>query len=47
MYRLKMFLLFIMLILVFDRADAFMKEAPLVGKTIYLDAGQPRYLLTR
>lgn len=39
MYRLKMFLLFIMLILVFDRADAFMKEAPLVGKTIYLDAG--------
>ena len=39
MYRLKMFLLFIMLILVFDKANAFMKEAPLVGKTIYLDAG--------
>ena len=28
-----------MLILVFDKANAFMKEAPLVGKTIYLDAG--------
>lgn len=39
MYRLKMFLLFIMLILVVDKANAFMKEAPLVGKTIYLDAG--------
>lgn len=39
MYRLKMFLLFIMLIFVFDKANAFMKEAPLVGKTIYLDAG--------
>lgn len=39
MYKLKMFLLFIMLILVFDKANAFMKEAPLVGKIIYLDAG--------
>lgn len=39
MYRLKMFLLFIMLIFVFDKTNAFMKEAPLVGKTIYLDAG--------
>ena len=39
MYRLKMFLLFIMLILVFDKASAFIKEAPLVGKAIYLDAG--------
>lgn len=39
MYRLKMFLLFIMLILVFDKANAFIKEAPLVGKAIYLDAG--------
>lgn len=39
MYRLKMFLLFIMLILVFDKASAFIREAPLVGKIIYLDAG--------
>lgn len=39
MYRLKIFLLFIMLIFVFDKTNAFMKEAPLVGKTIYLDAG--------
>lgn len=39
MYRLKMFLLFIMLILVFDKASAFIQEAPLVGKIIYLDAG--------
>ena len=39
MYRLKMFLLFIMLILVFDKTNAFMEEVPLVGKVIYLDAG--------
>lgn len=41
MYRLKMFLFFIMLILVFDKTNAFMKDVPLVGKVIYLDAGHP------
>lgn len=39
MYKIKMFLLFIMLICVFDKVDAFIKEAPLLGKIIYLDAG--------
>ena len=47
MYKFKMFLIFIVLVCVFDRVDAFIKEVPLLGRVIYLDAGQPRYLLTR
>lgn len=39
MYKFKMILVFIALICVFDRVDAFIKEAPLMGKIIYLDAG--------
>lgn len=39
MYKLKMILLFIMLLCILDRVDAFIKEAPLLGKVIYLDAG--------
>ena len=39
MYKLKMLLLFIMLICVLDRVDAFIKDIPLLGKVIYLDAG--------
>lgn len=39
MYKLKMLLLFIMLVCIFDKVDAFIKEVPLVGRVIYLDAG--------
>lgn len=39
MYKFKMFLIFIVLVCVFDRVDAFIKEVPLLGRVIYLDAG--------
>ncbi len=39
MYKLKMLLIFILLILVCSHAHAFIKEAPLINKVIYLDAG--------
>jgi len=39
MYKLKMLIMFLFLVCVFDRADAFIKDAPLIGKVIYLDAG--------
>lgn len=39
MYKLKMLIIFLFLVCIFDRVDAFIKEAPLVGKVIYLDAG--------
>lgn len=39
MYKFKMILLFIMLVCVLDRVDAFINEAPLLGRVIYLDAG--------
>lgn len=39
MYKFKMLLLFIMLICIFDRVDAFINDIPLLGKVIYLDAG--------
>ena len=39
MYKLKMLLVFLLLVCVFDKVDAFIKEAPLIGRVIYLDAG--------
>jgi len=39
MYKFKMFIIFVICICIFSKVDAFIKEAPLLGKTIYLDAG--------
>ena len=39
MYKFNMILLFIMLLCILDRVDAFIKDVPLLGKVIYLDAG--------
>lgn len=39
MYKFKMLLLFIMFLCILDKVDAFVKDVPLLGKAIYLDAG--------
>lgn len=39
MYKIKMFIIFILLICIIDRVNAFINDVPLLGKVIYLDAG--------
>lgn len=39
MYKIKMLLIFISLVLIFGNANAYTNEFPLIGKVIYLDAG--------
>ena len=39
MYKYKMLLLFLGLLLIFSKVNAFIKEAPLTGKVIYIDPG--------
>lgn len=39
MYKIKMFIIFILLICIIDRVSAFINDVPLLGKVIYLDAG--------
>ena len=39
MYKIKILLLFVMLVCILDKVNAFIKDTPLLGKVIYLDAG--------
>lgn len=39
MYKIKILLLFVMLVCILDKVNAFIKDIPLLGKVIYLDAG--------
>ena len=39
MYKIKILLLFIMFVCILDKVDAFIKDVPILGKVIYLDAG--------
>lgn len=39
MYKIKMFIIFILLICIINRVNAFINDVPLLGKVIYLDAG--------
>lgn len=39
MYKLKMFIIFIILVCVIDKVNAFINDVPLLGKVIYLDPG--------
>ncbi len=39
MYKLKMFIIFILLVCIIDKVNAFINDVPLLGRVIYLDPG--------
>lgn len=39
MYKYKMLIIFLFLLTIFCNVNAYINEAPLVGKVVYLDAG--------
>ncbi len=42
-YKILILIMFFLSIFVFEKVNASFKDLPLLGKIIYLDAGQPRY----
>jgi len=42
-YKISMLIIFLISIIFIPKVNAHFSDLPLLGKTIYLDAGQPRY----